>query len=169
MPVALDDLGADGIGAQPEIREDLRLEIGAQVAVRPHRAADLAGGDLRGGGCQPFPAASHLERPAGALEAERRGLRVDAVGATHHHRPRLRTGTDDEGGRQPVRTGQEPLAGGAELEGEGGVDHVAAREPEMEEPPLGTDGLRDLAHEGDHVVIRGSLDLGDAIHVDARA
>ena len=47
VPVALDDLGAHRVHVEAEVREDLRLEVRRQVAVRADRTADLAGGDRR--------------------------------------------------------------------------------------------------------------------------
>ena len=126
VPVALDDLGADRVGVEPEGGEHLRLDVGAEVAVRPDRPGDLAGPDLVDGGRQPDPAALELERPAGELEPERRRLGVDRVGPAHHHGVGLGAGAGDEHGEQPVAVEQQPLAGRAELEREPGIDDVAA-------------------------------------------
>ena len=90
MPVALDDLGADRVGVEAEGGEHLRLDLGAEVAVRPDRSGDLAGADLVDGGRQARPAALDLERPAGELEPERRRLGMDRVGPAHHHGVGLR-------------------------------------------------------------------------------
>ncbi len=61
---------------------------------------------------------------------------------------------------------EEPLARGAELERERGVDDVAAREAEVQVPALGPDRLGDLGDERDHVVVGRPLDLGDPLDVD---
>ena len=153
VAVALDDLGAHRVDAQPEVREDLRLEVRVEVAVRPDRAADLAGRDLGGRGGEPLPAAGDLERPARALEPERRRLGVDRVGAAHHHGPGLGARPGDERGGEPVRAVEQPLPRRAELERERRVDDVAAREPEVEVAALGADRLGDLADERDDVVV----------------
>ena len=50
VPVALDDLGADRVGVEPERGQHLRLDLGPEVAVRPDRPGDLAGPDLIDGG-----------------------------------------------------------------------------------------------------------------------
>ena len=126
--------------------------------------ADL--GDRLG---QPAPIAIELERPAGQLEPERRRLGVDRVGPAHHHRAGLGPGAGDERREEPVAVGQEPLAGGPELEGERRVDDVAARQAEVEVAALGPDRLGDLADERDDVVVGRLLDLGDPVDVDPGA
>ena len=126
VPVALDDLGADRIGVKTERGEDFRFDVGGEVAVRPDRTRDLAGADLVDRGGETRPATIDLERPPGELEAESRRLGVDRVGPAHHHGVRFSAGARDEREEQPVGVGQEPLTGGAELERESGVDHVAA-------------------------------------------
>ena len=103
MPVALDDLGADRVDVKAERRQHLRLDLRAEVAVRPDRPGDLAGADLVDGGGQARPAALELERPAGELEPERRRLGVDRMGAAHHHRRGLRASPGDEHARAAGR------------------------------------------------------------------
>ena len=168
MPVALDDLGRNRIRLQPEVGEHLRLDVGSEMAVRSHGARDLAGRDLRECRGQPSATSGDLERPARDLEPECRRLGVDRVGPAHHDRVRLRAGARDERGEEAVRVAQEDLAGRPELEGEPSVHDVAARKPEMKKATLRSHPLRDLRHEGDHVVVGGPLDLGDALDVDAR-
>ena len=96
VPVALDDLGADRVDVQAERGEDLGLDVGPEMAVRPDRPGDLAGRDLVDGGRQADPPAIELERPAGELEPERRRLGVDRVGPAHHHGLGLGPGAGDE-------------------------------------------------------------------------
>ena len=42
MSVALHDLGAGGIGSEPQLRQRLRLHVGWQLRVRAHGPGDLA-------------------------------------------------------------------------------------------------------------------------------
>ena len=167
MPVALDDLGADRVDVQAQVGEHLRLDVRAEVAVRPDRAGDLAGPDLVDRGGQAAPAAVDLERPAGQLEPERRRLGVDRVGAAHHHGVGLGARAGDEDRDEAVGIAEQPLAGGPQLEREAGVDDVAARQAEVEVATLRPDRLGDLADERDDVVVGGPLDLGDPLDVDA--
>jgi hypothetical protein len=90
------------------------------------------------------------------------------VGPAHHRRIGLGAGTRDEDRDEPVRVVEQPRAGGSQLEGEPGIDHVAARQAEMQVAALRPDRLRDLAHERDDVVVRRALDLGDPVDVDRR-
>ena len=169
VPVALDDLRAHGVGVEAELGEDLGLDVGVEVAVRPDRPGDLARADLVDGRGEPRAASVDLERPAGQLQPERRGLGVHGVGAAHHRRVGLGAGARDEHGQEPVAVAEEPLAGRAELERETRVDDVAAGQAEVEIATLRTDRLGDLRHEGDDVVVGRALDLGDPVDVDAGA
>ena len=99
VAVALDDLGADRVDVQAQVGQDLRLDVRAEVAVRPDRAGDLARADLVDGGGQAGPPAVDLERPAGELEAHRGRLGVDRVGAAHHRRVGLGPGAGRRGRR----------------------------------------------------------------------
>ena len=132
MPVALDDLGADRVGVQAQGGQDLGLELGVEMAVGADRAGDLAGPDLVHGAGQADPIAGQLEGPAGELQAERGRLGVDRMGPAHHHRVGLGPGPGDQGDEQAVGVDQEALAGRPELQGEGGVDDVAAGQAEVE-------------------------------------
>ena len=169
VAIALDDLGAHRVHREAEVGEDLRLEVGGEVAVRPDGPRDLAGRRVLEGAGQAKPVAIELEGPAGQLVAERRRLGMDGVGPAHHHRAGLGAGAGDHRGQEPVDAPQEQVARGPELEGQPGVDDVAAREAEVEVAALGADRLGDLADEGDDVVVGRPLDLGDPGHVDPGA
>src|SRR5207237_7192748 len=67
VPVALDDLGAHGVDGEPELGEDVGLDLRIELAVRPDRTADLAGRHVRHRGSEAAPIAIDLERPAGEL------------------------------------------------------------------------------------------------------
>ena len=72
-------------------------------------------------------------------------------------------------GERRVAIGEQQVAGGADLERERGVDHVARRHAVVDEARVGTDVLGDAGGERDHVVLHLALDLGDARDVEARA
>ena len=111
--IALDDLGADRVRVQAEIRQDLGLDVRAEMAVRPDRTRDLARPDLIHGHRQTRPAAIDFERPTRELETHRRRFGMHRVGPTHHRRVGFRPGAGDERGDEPVRSVKEPLPGGA--------------------------------------------------------
>ena len=113
VAVALDDLGARRIGVEPELGEHLRLDVGAEVAVRPDRSRDLAGADVVDGLGEAPPAAVELERPARELEPERDRLGVDRVGPAHHHGLGLGPGAGDERREEAIGVRQQDRAGGA--------------------------------------------------------
>src|SRR6266705_2705766 len=81
MPIALHDLGGDGLDAQAERGADLLLEGRLAVRVLAHGPGELADGDGRPGALEPLAVAARLHVPDRRLEAEGRGLGVDAVGA----------------------------------------------------------------------------------------
>ncbi len=118
----------DRVGVQAERGQDLGLDVRVQVAVRPDRTRDLARPDLVDGGRQPRSAAVDLEGPARELQPERGRLGVDRVGAAHHRRVGLGLRPRDEHGDEPVAIDQQARTGLAQLEGEPGVDDVAARQ-----------------------------------------
>ena len=72
----------------------------------------------------------------------------------------------DERGDERVAVAEQALPGGPQLERERRVDHVAARQPEVQVAALGPDRLGDLADERDDVVVGRPLDLGDPGDVD---
>ena len=167
MPVALDDLGAH------------RVRRGARGRRAPPPRGPAAGGCT----CRPGPlilpvatssaAAARRSRPRATSNAQPAHLSPNVVGSawTEWVRPIITVPASLRARAISARTSAsasvaQPLPGGAELEREPRVDDVAAREPEVEVAPLGADRLGDLAHERDHVVVRGLLDLGDPVHVD---
>ncbi len=168
VAVALDDLRAGRVGVETEGGQDLRLDIGVEVAVRPDRSRDLAGPDLVDGGREARPATIDLERPAGDLQPERHRFGMDRVGAAHHRGVRLGPGASDQHRDQPVAVGQELRARRLQLQRQPGVDDVAAGQSEVEIAALRPDRLGDLADERDDVVVGRPLDLGDPVDVDRR-
>ncbi len=81
VAVTLDDLRADRVRVQAEVGQDLRLDIGAEVAVRPDRPRDLAGPDVIDGARQADTVAIELERPAGELRDRRSSARRGPSGS----------------------------------------------------------------------------------------
>ena len=167
VAVALHDLGADVVGVQAQLRHHVPLHVRAEQRVGADRPGELAGGEVVRGLAQALAIAVELERPGGQLQAEGDRLGVDGVGAAHHHRVGLLPGTRDERVDGGVQLVEQQLPGGAALQRERGVDHVAAGEAEVDPAAVLADRLGDLADEGDHVVIGGLLQLGDARHVHA--
>ena len=74
-------------------------------------------------------------------------------------------GAAAQGGQQFVEVGQQDVGGLGELDGEAGVEHVAARHAEMDEAAVRPDLLGEPGQEGDHVMARLALYFVDAFHV----
>ena len=110
----------------------------------------------------PILVALELRVPERELEAERHRLRVHAVRAPDHRRPPVLEGARAHRLAQPREALQDQIAGVAHLKGLGGVDHVGRGEAEVQPARRGADVLLHGGGEGDHVVLRGALDLLDA-------
>jgi hypothetical protein len=81
VAVARHHLRRGRFGAEPQLREDLGLEVGGQGRIGADRAGDGAGSGRLAGGGQPPPVPVEGERVAGQLEPEGGRLGRDPVGA----------------------------------------------------------------------------------------
>ena len=120
-------------------------------------------------------ASTSRRRPRSTSNAQPASLRPSVVGSawTEWVRPIISVPASarargDEHLEEPVRVVEEQVARRPELEREGRVDDVAARQPEVEVPALRPDRLGDLRDERDDVVVGRPLDLVDPVDVDPR-
>ena len=125
----------------------------AQTAISA-RACDEAGA-----------VAGELGVVAGELEAEAGGLGVDAVAAADGGGVLVLDGPALQGGEEEVEALEEEVGGLGELDGEAGVEHVAAGHALVDEAAVGADALGEPGEEGDDVVAGLALDLVDAVQV----
>ena len=79
---------------------------------------------------------SRAERPAGELEAERRRLRMDAMGASDAERLAVLLGAGDDRAERPVDPVEHERPRLLHRQRERGVEDVRGREAEMEPPPV---------------------------------
>jgi hypothetical protein len=163
VPVARDDLRRDRLRlqAEPLAGEPLELRVGRGVGADgageladPHRLHRLR---------QAPAAAVELERPAGELEAEGRGLRMHAVGPADAEVVLVPFRLLDHGVECAIQAFEQQLAGVAHLQRECRVDDVGGREPVVDPAACGADALRDRVDEGGEVVLRLALELRDAL------
>ena len=110
--------------------------------------------------------AAHLVDEVGELDAEGERLRVDAVGAAHHHGEPVPLRLLDQRRDERLGVRVDDRRGVAELGGERGVDDVRRGQAEVEVPPRLTDRLLDGGDERGHVVPLLGLELGDAFGID---
>ena len=109
-----------------------------------------------------------LEGEARELYAEGRRLGVDAMRATHTHglhvfaRARLQRLHDG------VRAREDDLAHGAQLQGQGGVEHVRGGQAEVDPAPARASRFGKHVNEGSHVVLGHELPLAYRLHREAR-
>src|SRR5439155_9694783 len=96
---------------------------------------------------EPLEVAIRLEGEARELEAERRGLGVDAVGAADAERVAELDGPRGQRVAVGARPPDQKAAGGADLQGERRVEDVGGGQAVMDPAPLGTDRLRDDVDE----------------------
>jgi hypothetical protein len=79
VPIACDHLRRQGIGLEPEPLARDPLDLRLDVRVRADGAGELADAIRLERAHDSVSCAVELERPAGELPAERRGLGVDSV------------------------------------------------------------------------------------------
>ena len=169
VAVALDDLGADRIDGQPELVEDLRLDVGVELGVGADRTGDLARG-----ACPRRPSGAAGD-PASSSNAHDASLSPNVIGSawTEWVRPIMTVPACSRAWRMTAamaasRSLEQQRCSGPALERQRRVHDVAAGQPEVQVAALRPDGLGDLADEGDDVVVGGPFELGDAVDVDAR-
>jgi hypothetical protein len=169
VAIALHDLGRGRLEPDAEALADRLLHRRLEVRERADRARDLADGGLRGGAREALAPAPHRFVEHEQLQAERGGLRVDAVRAPDRRRVAvlLRARAERRGERVGARDEQRSRV--PDLERLRRVDHVVRRHPEVDEPRLRADVLGDVGEERDHVMADLRLDLGDARGVEAGA
>jgi len=168
VPVALHDLVRDRLVADAELLADELLDARVDVVVGADRAAQLADRGALRGAAQALPMALHLERPRAELHPERDGLGVDTVRAPHLHRVAELEGASLQDCAERSQVFLEDRRGALDLQGEAGVEHVARGHAVVDVLTGAADILGDVGEEGDDVVVRRRLDLGDAGDVERR-
>ncbi len=172
VAIALNHLRGNGRGLQAEPRADALFVLRLQMAEGADGAGELADAHVFGGSIEAGEVALHLGVPVEQLEAECRGLGVDAVRAADGRRVLELDGAaleHCEQRRKPVADERRRLF---DLQGLRGVDNVVRREPVVQPAGLGVQPLRfqafcDGGREGDDVVLHFGLDLLDAIGREA--
>jgi hypothetical protein len=159
VAVAGDHLRGDGLGAQVEPGQHAALEVRRRGGVRAHRAGNRADGRLPERPLEAIGVPVRLEREAGQLDAERRGLGLDAVGAPDHDRLHVLARAARERVHQLVRPAQHDLPRVAQLQGERRVEHVRGGQPEVDPAARVACGLRQDVDERGHVMVGDLLAL----------
>ena len=85
--------------------------------------------------------------------------------ASRHHRVALLARAPDDHQDECVEFGEDQVCGGTELEGEGGVNHIATGEAVVEVAPFGAHRLSNGIDEGERVVIKGCLKFSNSCEV----
>ena len=132
------------------------------MAKVPTAPRDGAGRNFGARRVQPRLGARELGVGLRELEAEGRGLGMDAVAAADRGRELVLEGALLQRGQQPVEIGEQQVGGAHELHVEAGVEYVGGGEAGMHEAGLGPDVLGQVREEGDDVVLDLALDLVDA-------
>ena len=153
VAVTADHLGGGHGRGESQLGHDHLLQPGGQVGVGAHRAADLAPAGGHGGPLEAVAVAPELGVEPGQLDAEGDRLGVDAVAAAHLQGVLVLPGPFFQGAQQAVQGAQDQFAGLLELQGVGGVQHVGAGEPQVDEPAGGAHVFGHVGQEGDDVVL----------------
>ena len=140
-------------------------DVAAYVPTAPEIAPT---DDLRERALQALDVARRLHREARELDAERRGLGVDAVRAADadgvHVLARALAQRRDE----LARAGEDDLAGGAQLQAGRGVEDVARRQAEVDPAAGVAGGLAEDVDERRDVVVGRPLALVDGLDGERR-
>ena len=163
VAVALQDLGRDRGGPQPEPRAHRLLDVGGQVREGPHRARELAHRDrgpraveaAAGGAAAPRTRGRASGRRSSARRGRRGCARSSACACGARPAPAPPSIRSTRSSRTRSQASRMRI-------GEGGVHDVGGREAVVQPPPLGADALGHAGDEGDHVVLDLLLDLLDA-------
>jgi len=105
---------------------------------------------------------------AGQLDAEGRGLGMDAVAAADGERVLVLQGAFLEGCEQPVDVGDQDVRRLGELDGKAGVEHVRRGHALVHEARLRPDEFAQPGQEGDHIVLGHPLDGVDLLDIGRR-
>src|SRR5262245_2577357 len=146
----------------------MRLYARIDLGEGTDRARDGAGRDLLARGNEPLLGARKFRVGIGELEAEGRGLGMDAVRAANGGRELVLEGAALERGEERIEIGDQDLGGALELKIEAGVEHVGGGHAGMKEARIRPDDLREMGEKGNDVVLDLALDLVDAPDVERR-
>ena len=169
VPVARHDLGRDVLLRQAKPPQHGGLDLRPVCRVGAHGAREGANRHPLHGVLQPAQVPVGLEREPGELEAECRGLGVDAVRASHAERVHVLTGAAHQRVAVVARSGHDHEAGLGELQRQGRVEHVRGGEAVVHPASRLADGLGHHVHEGRHVVIGDLLALADRLGAERGA
>src|SRR5713101_8513518 len=107
MPVTRDDLSRDRLDGESHGPCDVRFYARINLREGADRPRNRAGGDLFAGVREPLARTRELRVGIGELEAEGRGLGVDAVGSADGRSHLVLDGATLERGEQPVDIGDQ--------------------------------------------------------------
>ena len=163
------DLGGDRLRLQVQLLRHIGFDPRVDMGEGAHRAGDGAGRDFLAGADHALPGAGELRIGHRQLQAERRGLRMDAVAPSDGDCVLVLVGARLEGGEQRVEIGDQDVGGLRELDVEAGVEHVGGGEARMQVARFRPDMLGDGGEEGDDVVLHLPFDGVDPLDVEAAA
>ncbi len=106
---------------------------------------------------------------SGELEAKRRRLGMDAVAAPDGRRVFVLEGAPLQHREQSVEIGQQKVGRLLQLHRQAGVEDIARGHALMDEAGIGADMLGEVGQKRDHVVMRLTLYLVDALDLESAA
>jgi two-component system, OmpR family, response regulator RegX3 len=163
VAVSRDDLRGHRLGHEAEQAAGDPFHLRVASAVDADRACELPDADSRERALEAIRVALELECPAGDLRAEGDRLRVDTVRAPDHRRVPVFLGAPDNRGERSLDPLEQEDARLPRLQGEGGVEDVGGREPEVEPAAVVAELLGNGVDEGGEVVLGALLDLRDPL------
>ena len=168
VPVTRDHLGRDVLRPEAQLLHHPALDRRRHRRIGPDRPGDLADGDLLEGVLETAQVPVGLERERCQLQAEGRGLSVDAVGAADAEHVAEFARAPDQRIAVDARAGDDDLAGLLQLQCQRVVDDVVGGEAVVEPAAGVADRRRDHVDERRHVMTGGPLALLDRLDGEGR-
>src|SRR5271154_3234775 len=168
VTVTRDHLGGDVLARQSQPLKDTRLEVRARRRVGADLARHRADRRLSKGALQARGVAIGLEGEARELDPERGRLGVNAMCSSDGQRLGVFAGSCGERRHPCVGARDYHLAGRAQLQRQGGIEHVRRGESEMDPAAGLARGGGEHVDERGHVVVGHELALVYGLDGEAR-
>src|SRR5438552_3028746 len=170
MQISGDDLCRDGGRAQAEFLTNIGLDPGRKMSARADRPGELAHRHRFADRLEPLAGAPELVVHQSHLEAKGDRLGVNAMTSPNHWSVPVLPGFGRNSLTQLFHVVNKNVRRLRHLKGKSGVNHVAARQAEMEPTAGGRANVfSDVRRKGDDIMVEGALEFLATIEIKGRA